>query len=99
VTRFIVEHRLRRVAPGDLEALHEALQEITRRLAGSIEDGGSITYVRSTAVPESGRCICVFDATSIALVRRANELAQLPNATIVEAIDYVGGADGDAPDG
>jgi hypothetical protein len=50
--------------------------------------GQRIRYVRSTVVSGQDRCICVFEASSEALVRRANELAQVPVASIAAAIDY-----------
>lgn len=88
MTLYVVEHRLPRAAPADMEALHEALRETTRRLTEAARDGSGITYVRSTVIFEQHRCICVFEASSAELVRRANELAQVPIAGVCEAVDY-----------
>ena len=87
MTLYLVEHRLRDVGDGHLAALREALSEITERL-NSRGDGGEIRFIRSTVVAAEDRCICLFEATSEALVRRANELAQVPVASIALAVDY-----------
>ena len=87
MTLFLVEHRLRDVGEGHLAALRDALQEIALRLDGGV-DGQRIRYVRSTVVSGQDRCICMFEASSEALVRRANELAQVPVASIAAAVDH-----------
>ena len=84
---FLVEHRLGDVGEGHLAALRDALLEIASRLDGAI-DGQRIRYLRSTVVAGQDRCICLFEASSEAIVRRANELAQVPIASIGPAIDY-----------
>jgi hypothetical protein len=88
VTLYVVEHRLPGAAAGDLEQLREALREITRRLTAAADGNSAITYLRSTVVPSEHRCICLFEATSSDLVRRANELAQAPIASLSEAVDF-----------
>jgi len=87
VTLYVVEHRLRDVGDAHLAALRDALSEITQRLNAG-DDGEAIHYIRSTVVAIEDRCICLFEATSEALVRRANELAQVPIASIAEAVEY-----------
>ncbi len=87
MTLYLVEHRLRDVGEGHLAALRDALHEIAHRLDGAAE-GQRIRYLRSTVVRGQDRCICLFEASSEAVVRRANELAQVPIATIATAIDY-----------
>jgi Protein of unknown function (DUF4242) len=87
VSLFLVEHRLRDVGEGHLAALRDALLEIASRLDGAV-DGQRIRYLRSTVVGGQDRCYCLFDASSESLVRRANELAQVPIASIGLAIDY-----------
>jgi hypothetical protein len=87
VSLFIVEHHLRDVGDGHLAALRDALLEIARRLDGAA-DGQRIRYLRSTVVGSQDRCICLFEASSEAIVRRANELAQVPVASIGPAVDY-----------
>jgi Protein of unknown function (DUF4242) len=87
VSLFLVEHRLGNVGDGHLAALRDALLEIAARLDGAV-DGQRIRYLRSTVVAGQDRCICLFDASSEALVRRANDLAQVPIAWIGPAIDF-----------
>ena len=55
---------------------------------GAQTDGAAIRYLRSTVIAEEDRCICLFEASSEALVRRANDLAQAPIASIAAAVDY-----------
>jgi hypothetical protein len=88
VTLYLVEHRLRDVGEGHLAALRDALHEIAQRLNAAADDGEAIRYVRSTVVAGEDRCICLFEASSEALVRRANELAQVPIASVALAVDY-----------
>lgn len=87
MTLYLVEHRLRDVGEGHLAALRDALHEIVMRL-NATADGQAIRYVRSTVVAGQDRCICLFEASSEALVRRANELAQVPISSIAAAVDY-----------
>jgi Protein of unknown function (DUF4242) len=87
VTLYLVEHHLGDVGEGHRAALRDALLEIASRLDGAT-DGQRIRYLRSTVVTGQDRCICLFDASSEALVRRANELAQVPIASIGPAVDY-----------
>ena len=89
---YLVEHRLGEVADDHLALLRNALQEVTGRLSTG-EDGVQIRYIRSTVIAGEGRCICLFEASSEALVRRANELAQVPIASISAAVDYEMAAD------
>jgi hypothetical protein len=88
VRLYVVEHRLGDVGARHLEALRSALQEITSRLNDDAADDGGIRYVRSTVIEAEDRCICLFASSSEALVRRANELAQIPVASIALAVDY-----------
>jgi hypothetical protein len=88
VTLYLVEHRLGDVGPNHLAALRDALREVTQRLDGAGVDGERIRYLRSTVVAGGERCICLFEASSEALVRRANDLAQVPIASIATAVDY-----------
>jgi hypothetical protein len=46
-----------------------------------------VRYLRSTFVPEGGRCMCLFEAGDRAAVQRVNEEAGLPFDRIVEALD------------
>ena len=87
MTLYLVEHHLRDVGEGHLASLRDALAEIASRL-NAAGDGQTIRYIRSTVVSAQGRCICLFEASSEMLVRRANELAQVPIVSIASAVDY-----------
>ena len=51
------------------------------------QQGSDVRYIRSTFAPEDGRCMCLFDASSQADVKRLNEEAGLPYDRIVPAMD------------
>ena len=87
MTLYLVEHQLRDVGESNLASLRDALSEIATRLNAAGE-GETIRYIRSTVVSAQGRCICLFEASSEMLVRRANELAQVPIVSISSAVDY-----------
>ena len=82
---FIVERRLQGLSPEHLAALHRALAESSRRLSAG-ED--SVRYLRSMIAPARALCLCVFQATSGDLVRRVNEVAQVPFESIDEAMNF-----------
>jgi hypothetical protein len=44
-------------------------------------------YIRSTFVPEDGRCMCLFEARRVDDVKMLNEDARLPYSRVVEARD------------
>lgn len=82
---FVVERRLPGVDPDHLAAVHRALAESARRLSGR---GDVVRYLRCTFIPHAARCLCMFEANSEDLVRRVNEVAQVPFDRIEEAIDF-----------
>lgn len=81
---FIVERCMPGMSPEHLAAAHRALAESARRLSPA---GDRLRYLRSTLVPGRARCLFVFEATSEDLVRRVNEVAQVPFDSIDEAIE------------
>ena len=44
-------------------------------------------YIRSTFVPESGACMCLFEASGADAVKRVNEAAKIPFDRVTEALD------------
>lgn len=82
---FIVEHRLPGLRGEHLAAVHRALAESSRRLSIGPD---RVSYVRSILVPARGACVCVFEATSSDLVRRVNEVAQVPFVALDEALTF-----------
>ncbi|HXN14771.1 MAG TPA: DUF4242 domain-containing protein [Usitatibacter sp.] len=81
---FMVERSLKGISMDDLGAAQKAAistaSEMTKR-------GTPVRYIRSTFVPESGSCMCLFDAESAASVKALNEKAKLPFDRIVPALD------------
>jgi hypothetical protein len=49
--------------------------------------GAPISYVRSTFVPETGSCMCLFRSDDAGTVKALNEKAKLPFDRIVKAMD------------
>jgi Protein of unknown function (DUF4242) len=85
VATYIVERRLQGLRREQLFAVHRALAESSRRLSVGEE---RVRYVRSMFAPEPALCLCVFQATSQDLVRRVNEVAQVPFESIDEVLNF-----------
>jgi hypothetical protein len=85
VAIFIVERRLPELSLAHLVIAHRALAESSRRISTG---GDSVRYLRSTFTPTGGRCVCMFEANSLDLVRQVNEVAQVPFDRIVEALHF-----------
>jgi hypothetical protein len=85
VAVFVVERTLPGMSLEHLAAAHRALAESSRRLSSRDDH---VRYLRSTFAPARARCLCVFEATSGDLVRRVNEVAQVPFVSIEEAIEF-----------
>lgn len=81
---YMVERSLPGIAMTDLAAAQKAAIATSRQFA---ENGTPVRYIRSTFVPDSGRCMCLFEASSSDAVRSVNETAKLPFDRIVEALD------------
>ena len=82
---FAVERTLSGLSLVHLAAAQRALGESARRLSG---ERGVVRYLRCTFTPHAERCLCVFEANSVDLVRRVNEVAQVPFDRIEEAIEF-----------
>lgn len=84
MTVFMVERELSGISLDKLAAAQKAAiamaAEMTLR-------GSDIHYIRSTFVPSSGHCMCLFEAPSSDSVRQLNEAAHIPYKSIVEAYD------------
>jgi hypothetical protein len=84
---FVVGRRLTGFGVDELVTVHRALAESARRLSAR---GEPVRFVRCTFVPAAARCQCVFEGTSADLVRRVNEVAQVPFDGIERAIEFEG---------
>jgi len=67
----------------DVRAVQATLVDVSRRVTAG---GWPVRYLRSTYVPSQHRWICLFLAADEDAVRRVYELAGVPVAQIVEAV-------------
>jgi len=81
---YLVERSLKGIAMNDLAAAQKAAIATAQQCTA---EGAPVRYIRSTFVPESGACMCLFEAASANAVTRVNERAKLPFDRIVEALD------------
>ena len=81
---FMVERSLKGISTKDLGAAQKAA---IGTAADMTRDGTPISYIRSTFVPETGACMCLFKAETAASVKALSEKAKLPFDRIVKAMD------------
>jgi len=81
---FMVERSLKGISMSDLGRAQQAAIQAAEQLSSG---GNPVRYLRSTFVPESGACMCLFEAKDAATVQKLNESARLPFSNIVPALD------------
>ena len=81
---FMVERSLKGISMNDLGAAQKAAISTA---ADMTRAGTEVSYLRSTFVPDSGCCMCLFAAPDAASVKALNEKANLPFDRIVPAMD------------
>lgn len=81
---YMVERSLGGIAMPDLAAAQQRAIETSRQFTAG---GTPVRYLRTTFVPTTGACMCLFDAGSAEAVRRVNEEAGIPFDRITEALD------------
>ena len=81
---FMVERSLKGISMNDLGAAQKAA---TSTAADMTKSGTAVKYLRSTFVPDSGCCMCLFEANDAASVKAVNDRAKLPYDRIVPALD------------
>ena len=81
---YMVERSLKGIAMSDLAAAQKAAIATSQQFTA---DGTAVRYIRSTFVPESGACMCLFEAGGADAVKRVNETAKIPFDRITEALD------------
>ena len=81
---YMVERSLKGIAMSDLAAAQKTAIVTAQQYTS---EGTPVRYIRSTFVPESGACLCLFEADTLDAVARLNEKARLPFSRIVEALD------------
>lgn len=81
---YMVERSLKGIQMNDLAAAQK------RAISTGVEmthAGIPVRYIRSTFVPDSGRCMCLFEANDAEQVRKLNEKANIPFDNIVPVLD------------
>ena len=81
---FMVERSLKGISMTDLGAAQKAAISTASDMSKA---GTPVQYIRSTFVPDSGCCMCLFAADDAASVKSLNEKAKLPYDRIVPALD------------
>lgn len=81
---YMVERSLKGIAMSDLAAAQQAAIATSHRFSA---EGTPVRYIRSTFVPESGACMCLFEASGADAVKRVNEAAKIPFDRVTEALD------------
>jgi hypothetical protein len=65
-----------------------AAQQRAIKTSEEMSAGGTpVRYIRSTYVPESGQCMCLFEADDAQQVKTLNEKANIPYQRVVPAMD------------
>ena len=81
---YMVERSLKGIQMNDLAAAQ-------KRAISTGEDmtkaGIPVRYIRSTFAPDSGRCMCLFEAENADHVKKLNEKANIPFDSVVPALD------------
>lgn len=84
MTVYMVERSLKGIHMSDLA---KAQQEAISTSQQFTADGTPVRYIRSTFIPQTGACMCLFEATGVEVVKRVNEHAKIPFDQIIEALD------------
>jgi hypothetical protein len=80
----MVERSLKGIS---MEQLGAAQQRAIRTAQEMTAQGTPIRYIRSTFVPDSGQCMCLFDGSDAEQVKLLNQKANIPFDKVVPALD------------
>ncbi|CAA9400692.1 MAG: hypothetical protein AVDCRST_MAG51-875 [uncultured Ramlibacter sp.] len=81
---FMVQRSLKGIPMDQLAAA----QQRAIATAEEMRVGGEpVRYIRSAFVPDTGQCMCLFDAQNPDQVKRLNEKAGIPFDKVVPALD------------
>jgi hypothetical protein len=81
---FMVERSLKGIPMDQLAA---AQQRAIRTAADMTATGTPIRYLRTTFVPESGQCMCLFESGDCESVKALNRKAEIPFNSVTAALD------------
>lgn len=81
---YMVERSLKGIPMDQLAAAQQRAINTAKQMSS---DGTPIRYIRSTFVPETGQCMCLFEAENPEQVRALNDTATIPYQKVVGAMD------------
>lgn len=81
---FMVERSLKGIPMEQLAAAQQRAIGTAREMSAQ---GTPVNYIRSTFVPETGQCLCLFSAEDAGQVRQLNQKADIPFDRVVPALD------------
>ena len=84
MTVYMVERSLKGIPMSELAKAQQGAIATSKQFTA---DGTPVRYIRSTFVPATGACMCLFEAGGADAVKRVNEQANIPFYRITEALD------------
>jgi hypothetical protein len=81
---FMVQRSLKGIPMDQLAAAQQRAITTAQEMSSA---GEPVRYIRSAFVPETGQCMCLFDAQNPEQVSRLNEKAGIPFDRVVPAMD------------
>lgn len=81
---YMVERSLKGIAMSDLAAAQQAAIATAKQFSA---EGTPARYIRSTFVPDTGACMCLFEAADADTVERLNRSAKIPFDRVTAALD------------
>ena len=81
---FMVERSLKGIPMDQLAA---AQQRAIRTAADMSAAGTPIHYLRTTFVPDSGKCMCLFESGDCDTVKALQKKAEIPFDSVTPALD------------
>jgi len=83
---FLVERRMPAITDNELSMLRSILADATRRFVGHDQH---VSHIRSIFLPAQGRCLSLFRASSVEIVRAVNESTLIPFVSIEPAFEIL----------
>ena len=81
---YMVERSLKGIPMNDLAAAQKRAISTAEEMTKA---GTPVRYIRSTFVPDSGCCMCLFAAGDAEQVKKLNQKANIPFDSVVPALD------------
>jgi hypothetical protein len=81
---FVVERSLKGIPMDQLAAAQARAIATASRMSA---EGTQVRYLRSTFVPDTGQCMCLFEAENAQDVEALNRSAEIPFNRVAKALD------------